>query len=642
MGFRTWLMVVLIVLIAAPALLLAFVNTPPGRQLFASLAEKRLERDVQFDGYIYPLLLSWLPGLHVSGLSVANMEHGRSDHMANIGVMEVTFRPKALLKGNLRIRHLSLIDSDIHLERNAEKQANWQFSSDPSDDTSFPSLGHLYLENSTLTYLDVPRKTDLTLKANTEEDHFAVMGKGRHLGQAFALEGDVSARCMAHRGKSCPVQFTLSVGQTALRADGTFSGLAPIGRADFMLDIKGADMAELFPLFGIALPMTPPYHLKGKLVYENERWHFINFAGTTGESDLLGDILWDTSEERPVLSGKLTSDKLRFVDLGPLIGLAPEQRVSPEQKELAAQQEASPYLVPNVPLDISRVSAMDADIEFTGRQVISPTLPLDDFYMKLTLDDRLMKLTPVRFGTAKGDISANMVIDARKLPVQNRAEITFSKLTLSGLLSNMRDKVAGVEIEEPEGEIGGRMTVVGPGKSLHEMLANASGEAGLGMQEGRISNLLVKLLSLDIARSLGFLLTGDRPLAIRCIIASFDIDKGLMRTKRFVIDTADTNIQIGGTVDLENEQLSLRVLPAPKEPTLLSLRSPIDIQGTLKHPDLSIEKGPLAARGAIATGLAALAPAAAIAAFIEGGLGKDSDCVALFKEMNAKTGEIER
>ena len=559
--------------------------------------------------------------------------------MAEIGTMDIALGTKALLHGKLRIRQLSMIDSLIHLERDAKGNANWSLSSAPSSDEENPtlSLGNLYLENSSLTYLDVPQETDISLKAATAGDHFTLTGDGKHLGKPFTLTGEVAATCLAHHARSCPIETTLTVGHTSLYAKGTLTELVPPQDADFMVDIKGADAAELFPLFGIVLPPTAPYHLAGHLTYENERWHFDDFSGTMGESDLHGNALWDKSGERPKLTAVLLSKQLRFVDLGALIGVAPAQPLSEEQKNRAARQEASSLIIPDLPLDISKLSSMDADVEFTGKEVISQNLPLDDFYMKLSLDDRLMKLTPVRFGTASGNISTDMVIDARQSPVKDHADIHFNKLTLAGLLQGVGESLG--DIEKPEGDIGGTMTLSGHGKSLHEMLGSANGVSGLGMEGGSISNLLIKLLSLDIARSLGFLLTGDKPLPIRCVVASFDVDHGIMNTDSFVIDTADTNITGEGTVNLDSEKLALRILPAPKKSTLLSLRSPIDISGTLKHPSVTLEKGPLAARGAIATGLAAVAPLAAVAAFVEPGMGKDSDCAALLANMNKETGK---
>jgi len=629
----SWLIAALVLI---PCVLLAAINVPQGRVLFSNLATRGIGRSVTFTGHVYPLL-SWPPALHVSGLAIANAEGGRDTDMVRIGTLEIAMGPKALLHGKFHIRRLALVDSEIHLERDANGKANWSFSSAPSSGSQPPSLGLLYFENSTLSYLDVAQGTDITLKGTTEGDQFSVTGGGKHLGKPFALKGQMTASCFSQHVDYCPLDVTMTVGHTSLHAQGKLDIIKPPDSADFQVDIKGADAAELFPLFGIALPPTAPYHLAGHLTYADGKWRFDDFKGKMGESDLKGNALWDTSVNPPKLTATVLSQKLRFADLGPLIGLTPTTPLSDEQKNRAAQRQASPYIIPDLPLDISKLSSMNADVEFTGKQVISDKLPLDDFYLKLSLDNLLMKLTPVRFGSAGGTISTDMTIDARQTPVKDHADISFNHLALGGLLHGAGSSLGN--IEPATGDIGGTLTLSGEGKSLHEMLSHADGAAGLGMEGGSVSNLLIKLLSLDIARSLGFLLTGDKPLAIRCVAATFDVKQGVMNTDSFVVDTADTNIQASGAVNLHNEALALRIIPSPKSPTLLSLRSPIDIGGTLKKPSVTLEKGPLAARGAIATGIAALAPVAAVAAFIEPGMGKDSDCPALLSYMHAKTGK---
>jgi AsmA family protein len=633
------LLIALLVAGLLPLLILALINTPPGRSALSSAVSNWTQRDVRFSGLIHPVSV-WPPALRVKQLAVANMENGRAPYMAQIGTMTVAWERRGLWRGKWRIRQLALIDSRINLERDAQGKANWQLSAERDPQDELPPIGNLYLENSIVSYFDVLQKTDIVLQAVTENERFTFEGEGKHLGRSFSAKGEAAAMCLVNQQGQCPLELTLTVGDTFLYAKGTLNELVPPEGANFILDIKGADAAELFPLFGIALPSTPPYRLSGRLTYENDRWHFNDFTGAMGDSDLHGEALWDRSQERPQLRAELFSDTLRFIDLGPLIGLAPEKPQSQAQKELAVRQRASAFAIPDIPLDITRLTAMDAEVEFTGKKVISEHIPLDDFYMKLSLDQSLMKLIPVRFGTARGDILANVVIDARQLPVHNRADIYFSHLKLAGLLQGLSKSIPNME--EPEGEIGGIMKLSGPGQSLREMFGHAKGVAGIGMEGGSVSNLLIKLLSLDIARSLGFLLTGDKPLAIRCVVASFDIDQGIMTTDSFVIDTADTNIMGTGTVNLKSEELDLRVVPAPKVASLLSLRSPIDIRGTIKHPRVVIEKGPLATRGGVATALSTVAPLAAILALVDPGMGKDSDCPALISRMNAKTGETSR
>src|SRR5207237_643585 len=161
----------------------------------------------------------------------------RDQHMAKIGTIEITLGTKALARGKFRLKKLAVIDSNIHLERDAQGNANWSFGSATlrGEENPVPSLGSLYLENSTLTYLDVPQETVISMKATTEGDHFVLTGDGKHLGKPFALIGNFAATCLAHHARSCPLETTLTVGHTSLHAKGTLTELVPPQRADFMV-----------------------------------------------------------------------------------------------------------------------------------------------------------------------------------------------------------------------------------------------------------------------------------------------------------------------------------------------------------------------------------------------------------------------
>ena len=629
---------ILLLVIMLPVIIIAFINTPPGRVMFSKLATQMSGRQVVFTGSLYPSF-SHFPGIHVSGLSVANTLWAKPEKMAVIGTLDAGLSLSDLLNGKLVVSYFSLGNSEVHLEKNAKGLANWTFGT-PSDTPSKPAppikFGAIYLKHSVFTYRDDTQHTDIALKGNSTQQNIVVSGKGKHLAQQFALRAQVASRCFTEAAPRCSVNAQVTIGHTSAHIKGILNGLMPPSGIDVALDIKGADAADLYPLIGLVSPPTPPYHINGQLQYSGKEWQFNRLKGTLGKSDINGFMAFDPTGKRPKLSAKLNSETLRLSDLKTFIGIAPEQQVSEEQKKLAAEQAASATLIPDLPLDIEKVSSMDADVTFNGKHVISDNLPLEDFFAHVTLNDRLLKLKPVRFGSAQGDITANVSINARKNPVEDKAHITFDKMKLAGLLKGVGSSIT--TIQPATGDIGGTVRLSGYGKSLHEMLGNADGSAGIGMEGGSISHLLIKLVSLDIAKSLGFIIGGDESLPIRCLVADFQVKDGHMQTRSLVFDTADTLITAKGGVNLEKERLGMEINPSPKNATLLSLRSPIDITGSIKNPNVSIQKGPIAQRGVVATGLAVLAPVAAVAAFVGTGEGEDSDCGALMRQMHMHTG----
>lgn len=632
------LFIFLLILLLLGCILL-FANTGPGRSFISSRATVALDREVRYTGNLHVTDLFPFT-LRLSGLDVANMQGGRAGKMLELGTAEVAISGTQLLTGDMVFPRILLADSTVHLERTATA-ANWQFGEPEDKDEEMddgPEIRRLDLQNAVVTYYDQTQKIDIRLTGRTEGEQVVAKGEGTYLGQPFKLDMTAGALLEVRRDAPYPLDLTLAVGHTLLHATGTVQNPTDFEALDAMLRLKGADAAELFPLMGIALPPTPPYDVKGKLRYDDGVWSFNEFSGHMGKSDLSGSVKWDKSQDRPKLTAEFVSQKLDLVDLGPLIGLAPAEPESEEQERYAQQREESPYAIPDVPLDISRLKAMDANVTFRGQQVISPNLPLDDFLLKVTLDNSLLHIDPVQFGTADGDVTAHFTVNAREEPAQIESDFRFSRLSLARLTEGVESALPMTQ--ESEGLIGGTAKLSGQGTSLKQMLSTANGNIGVGMEGGLISNLLLEIIGLDIAQGIGFLLSGDEVVPIRCVIGDFAVENGIMQARALVIDTKDTNVQGGGTINLQTEAMKLHLNPLPKDATIATLRTPLRVEGTLRQPDFVLEKGGLLAKGAGVAGLSVLlTPLAGWLALMETGLGKDSNCTALIQQMQGNLGE---
>lgn len=103
-----------------------------------------------------------------------------------------------------------------------------------------------------------------------------------------------------------------------------------------------------------------------------------------------------------------------------------------------------------------------------------------------------------------------------------------------------------------------------------------------------------------------------------------------------VIDTTDTVVTGSGTIDFRTESLDLVTRAEPKDPSPFVLRTPINIKGHLKKPQVRPQIGPLAARGGASLLLALVNPLLAIIPFIETGPGEDTDCGQLMKRVKGE------
>jgi len=161
----------------------------------------------------------------------------------------------------------------------------------------------------------------------------------------------------------------------------------------------------------------------------------------------------------------------------------------------------------------------------------------------------------------------------------------------------------------------------------------------IAVDGGRVSELLVYMLNLDIPEVLRLLGTKNQQVELRCAVSGVAVKGGVATPDAFVVDTTESQVNVSGEVSLRDETLGLTVHPLPKKPSLFSLRTPIDLEGPMRHPKVHLHPGPIAARVAGAGLLAAVNPALAILPFIDTAPGKDTDCGALLAEAHAQGAE---
>lgn len=575
--------------------------------------------------------------VRADALSFGNAEWSEDPTMAALDRLELKFEPLPLIfKGELRIPELRLQRPRVRLETAPEGAGgNWDFL-DKDDSGDPPRLDRLWIDNGQLRFLDEARKTDIDLKVASEEAEKAgtappvmVDGGGRWAGNKFTLEGRAESPLeLKDTDKPYRIDMHATAGSTRAHARGDVINPFQLKDFDLQLALSGQNLADLYPLLGIATPDTPPYALDGRLTRELDKdrvtWHYDDFGGKVGDSDLGGKASVTTGGARPFLRANLVSKQLDFDDLAGFVGGAPDagdgESTNAELKSRAAKQAARAKLLPDTPYQLDKLRAMDADVRWKAGRINAPGLPLDDMDAHLFLENGLLRLDPLNFGVAGGDLRSTIRMDARESPIRTNARITARRLDLKQLLPNLE------LAKDAVGRVGGDINITGSGNSIAKMLASADGDIALGMGRGQISNLLMELAGLDIYEALKFLIGKDRKIAIRCAFGDFAVKDGVMTARALAFDTSDTIIIGKGDISLRDETLDLELRPRPKDRSLLSLRSPLVASGTFKDPSFRPDMARLGLRGAIALALGSIAPPAALLATLELGPGEDSAC----------------
>lgn len=631
-GLRNQKRVRLLELLAAAALLLVLAVLAFDWNMLRRSIERRVSASTGREFHINGNLsvdLSLKPQITVDGLTLGNVPGATQAQMASVDRLQFRLHLLKLLHGDVVLSEMSLANPRVLLEVDRQGRANWMFR---RSERKWPTILQLSVGNGALTYRNARTGTDIDFKVRSGDPSadarlapLLIDGKGLYARNRMQVQGKIeSPLVLEDPGKPYRIDLRANAGATRATAKGNLIG--PLQLRGFNLDfgLSGPSMALLYPLIGVAVPDTPPYRLRGRLTREARTWHYDNFSGLVGDSDLSGDASVNTAGVRPLLTADLVSKRLDFDDLGGFVG-APLQTsagetASPEQMQRAAELRASARVLPSEDFKLDKLRHMDADVKLRAQRVNAPSLPVEAMTAHLFVEDGVLRLDPLSFRVAGGEISSRIRLDARNDVIASSAKIQARGLQLPKLFPKAK------LTEDSAGRVGGSVDLAGHGNSIAAMLASADGEVGLIMGEGRISNLLMEYAGIDIAESLKFLIGKDRVIPIRCAFADFSVAKGLMSTRRLAFDTTDTVILGEGTVSLRDERLDLRLKAQPKDHSFFALRAPLLMTGTFKDPSFHPDVKKITLRGLAAALLGSLAPPAALLALYETGPGKDIVC----------------
>ena len=561
----------------------AAVSKATGRQL-------TIGGDLQVD-------FGWISRLRASQIQFENASWSKYPQMTEVGLVDVQIDVWQLLsKFRLVLPSITVSQPKVILEKNADGAANWEFQAAPAvtepavpqKRTEFPIIEKVVIEDGTFLFNNQQTNTQLELKLTQAEAagfleepvKLKVKGTYQKLPLSLSLDGG-SYENLRSSKDPYPLQINVGVGKLKVNINGNLTEPLAMKGEDVTLDVQGEDMANLFPLIRLVFPSTPPYKLKGHLKHEGQVWSFSNFSGRVGDSDLSGTIRVDTEPKRPAMKADLISNLVDFKDLAGFIGGKPgsgsDETASDEQeKQAAATKEESDRIFPDQPYDLERLRAMDADVRLRAKRILAPNLPIDDLNAKLSLSDGVLKFNPTVFGVANGRIEIYSTFDGSKQPSKVNIDARLRQLDLKRFLkSEFAQKTIG--------PIGGRIVLSGTGQSFRDLMATASGNTFVMMSGGEISELLVRLAGLNVARALGVLVRGDKPIPIRCALLDLQATDGQMGVQTLVFDTANSIISGEGKIDLRDEKLDIMLTPVPKDFSPLSLRSYIRVNGTLKN-----------------------------------------------------------
>ena len=145
---------------------------------------------------------------------------------------------------------------------------------------------------------------------------------------------------------------------------------------------------------------------------------------------------------------------------------------------------------------VSIAKNFDARVDWRVRTVRAEDLPISNITLGLTLDDRLLKLSPLNFAMARGTVASDIVINARKSPVVTDYDIRLSPTPMGTLLAGF-----GVAESGTSGVLKARAQLTGTGNTVHDSLSTANGRIAVIIPKGTMwtRNIQLSIKAKDAA-----------------------------------------------------------------------------------------------------------------------------------------------
>jgi uncharacterized protein involved in outer membrane biogenesis len=644
-----WFSFALVLLIA---LGIAFFDWNWLRASIERMTMEKTGRELAIKGNL-AVRLGWpLPRIRAERVTFANPPWAKDKQMVAADAVEISLDLLELLDKKLVLPEVRLENPLVVLEMGANGRKNWLLDHNQQDEDARVQIGRVMLDHGRIAYADPQQKTSIQAEISTPEAQqdgipagsVVFSAQGTYIGLPLSAHGR-GGPVLALRDESTPyvLKIDAAIGRTSLQADGSITSLSKFSAIDMRLALRGDSLAQLFPLLGIAFPETHPYRATGHLAHNARMWRYEKFSGRIGKSEVTGTLQVDTGATRPFLHGDMVFQQLDLDDLGPVIGVKEagntatgqlSTRQSAELKDQKAPPSASTRstgdasrVLPEIPFRTDRWDSVDAAVSLRAKSILrEKQLPLENLVTVVKMRDSVLTLEPLNFGLAGGELLATISLDGRQDPIRAHAKVRARKILLGKLFPTVDLTKTSV------GQINGDFDLAGSGNSVGRMLATSDGKVGLVIADGEISKMMMETVGLHLWEMLKLKIGGDKNVKIRCAVGNFSVKSGVMHADALVLDTESTTISGRGSIDLGRERLDLTLGQKTKDTSIVALRGPIYVRGSLAHPDFKLDAGRVAARGAGAIILGIVNPLLVLLPLVETGPGMDSDCGRLIRE----------
>ena len=475
------------------------------------LAKQYTGRDLTLGGDI-ELGLSLFPTLVVNDVAFQNASWGTRPQMARVKRLEVQIALLPILRGNLHVSRLTVVNPEFLIEIDKSGKSNLQFDipEKPEPETAedkatageqdFLKFKEVQIEGGAVTYNDHQSGRSVEISIENLQLKSAEFGapvdidlKFTHNKSPFQITGDFGQLSgILNPEEQWPLNLTITAVGSTVSIAGQITNIMAVKGIDLKLTAKGPDIANFQQFTGEPLPVKGPFDVAGHLTAPTlENVKISDIAILLGESTINGEIAFNQKSPRPQINAKFNSQKL---DLRPFI--RQEKSGSKTEKKTKKRDTKSNKVFPVEPFDLQALQQVDAAVSFRADQILAHRTALDKFQLDLSLKNGHLIIKPLTTNVGGGALSSSLDLLAKGNNANLTTKITAKKMNLGEMLKKLEIT------QELDGILDVNINLKGQGKSVAALMAGLNGDVVAILSESQLPVKYLNLVGADIATSL--------------------------------------------------------------------------------------------------------------------------------------------
>ena len=546
------------------------INPAQLTQLLSSSVKAATGRDLKIAG---PVSLTIFPsiGVKAEDVSLSNASWALGSDMIQLKQIDIGIRLLPLLSKRIEISRINLNGLDAHLQSNAEGQSNWVLaaplaqgvaantntdkseSAAPSNgDDSFVSIENVSITDARISYQD-----GSGLQNIFEVQHLSLSGGGDKT--AIQLDMKHANDSLGVSGKVTSVRKILNSWNASplkvnIDLDITLNGKSLLVRGD--------------------VHKTPQQLVSFDITLKSKSFDLTSLVA--------GSALAVSDGKIPRTASKLKGQSKYFFN------------------EDHLPFNLLPMANGKVKVDIAQLGLPDQE-------------PIRDLRATLTFSGDRINMQDFSFELGNGRAQGNVSLDKFQSTAPSLSIDGFAKgFTIEQILADAKSKVIG-------GDTKVAFNLKSSGISMHQLASRANGKIQISVGQAKLATSFLNKggdFVITVLDAVNPLRKKSNQTVLECAVAYLPINNGLVSVVDTVgVETDRLDVVLNGTVNLNNEEINLKIFPREKSGLTLGvdLGNLIKLQGTLQNPSSGINQAGVV-NSAVTIGLGILTGGATILA----------------------------